>query len=380
MSWHFLPEAAGLFGLPPSSVIESSAPSKSKRSNDRCYSQGSEMAHSLCFRCGTTSPHSKASLGVEKWILSLVGFPAPTSASPERAQGSTARSPGFGAKWPASSPRCSRVSSSWRTCVPLFPEDSTEFSATWPTSGSMRSGIVFERPTWAHRTSESGSSSWPTAQAHDCRGGKTPEQVAAMRAKGHGVRNLNEEAAQWTTPTSWPTARATDGTKGGPNQAGSKGDLMLPSAAAQWPTPVANDDNKSPEAHLAMKARMKGGPRQTITSLQVLVQQWPTPTAGDSNSSGAAGYSIASGRHSGTTLTDAAVRGRQAPTTAPNGQPTSGKAVLNPQFVEALMGWPIGASGLQPLATGGSRKWLRSHGGLSGAESMSEAAFFGGRT
>jgi hypothetical protein len=155
---------------------------------------------------------------------------------------------------------------------------------------------------------------------------------------------------------------------------------MLPSAAAQWPTPVANDDNKSPEAHLAMKARMKGGPRQTITSLQVLVQQWPTPTAGDSNSSGAAGYSIASGRHSGTTLTDAAVRGRQAPTTAPNGQPTSGKAVLNPQFVEALMGWPIGASGLQPLATGGSRKWLRSHGGLSGAESMSEAAFFGGRT
>ena len=31
----------------------------------------------------------------------------------------------------------------------------------------------------------------------------------------------------------WPTPRATDGTKGGPNQAGSKGDLMLPSAAAQ---------------------------------------------------------------------------------------------------------------------------------------------------
>lgn len=31
----------------------------------------------------------------------------------------------------------------------------------------------------------------------------------------------------------WPTPRATDGTKGSPNQRGSKGDLTLPSAAAQ---------------------------------------------------------------------------------------------------------------------------------------------------
>ncbi len=37
------------------------------------------------------------------------------------------------------------------------------------------------------------------------------------------------------------------------------------------PTPVANDD-KSPEAHMAMKQRMKGGPRHAITSLQVTVK------------------------------------------------------------------------------------------------------------
>lgn len=34
-------------------------------------------------------------------------------------------------------------------------------------------------------------------------------------------------------PTLLPTPRATDGTKGGPNQRGSKGDLMLPSAVSQ---------------------------------------------------------------------------------------------------------------------------------------------------
>jgi hypothetical protein len=29
-----------------------------------------------------------------------------------------------------------------------------------------------------------------------------------------------------------------------------------------WPTPVAHDDGKTPEAHMAMKQRMKGGPRR----------------------------------------------------------------------------------------------------------------------
>lgn len=43
-----------------------------------------------------------------------------------------------------------------------------------------------------------------------------------------------------------PTHRATDGTKGGPNQRGSSGDLMLPSAVAQLlPTPAVNDMGKA---------------------------------------------------------------------------------------------------------------------------------------
>ena len=38
-----------------------------------------------------------------------------------------------------------------------------------------------------------------------------------------------------------------------------------------WPTPVANDDNKTPAAHRAMKGRM-GGNRTAITSLQVMAK------------------------------------------------------------------------------------------------------------
>ena len=53
--------------------------------------------------------------------------------------------------------------------------------------------------------------------------------------------------------------------------------LIFGNGSSGWPTAVANDDNKSYEAHMAMKARMKGGPRKTATSLQVVAQNWPTP-------------------------------------------------------------------------------------------------------
>jgi hypothetical protein len=46
----------------------------------------------------------------------------------------------------------------------------------------------------------------------------------------------------------------------------------LPTLGPLLPTPCANDDNKTPAAHMAMKARMKGGERNTITSLQVRVK------------------------------------------------------------------------------------------------------------
>jgi hypothetical protein len=68
-------------------------------------------------------------------------------------------------------------------------------------------------------------------------------------------------------------------------------------ACGSWPTPVANDDNKTPAAHLAMKRRMgerdgTGANRTTITSLAVMAKTtaagatmagWPTPKAHDAD-------------------------------------------------------------------------------------------------
>jgi len=50
--------------------------------------------------------------------------------------------------------------------------------------------------------------------------------------------------------------------------------------------------------------------------------------------------------HSGTTLLDAAItHGRPDPTTPRDGMSGSGSVVLNPAFVEALMGFPPGWTG-----------------------------------
>ena len=44
----------------------------------------------------------------------------------------------------------------------------------------------------------------------------------------------------------------------------------------------------------------------------------------------------------------------------PNGQQDGGS--LNPDWVEWLIGWPIGWTDLKPLETDKFQQWLRSHG------------------
>lgn len=52
--------------------------------------------------------------------------------------------------------------------------------------------------------------------------------------------------------------------------------------AETWPTPVANDDNKTPEGHLAKKPG-----RTVVTSLNIVATaMWPTPRSEDSESAG----------------------------------------------------------------------------------------------
>jgi hypothetical protein len=95
------------------------------------------------------------------------------------------------------------------------------------------------------------------------------------------------------------------------------------------------------------------------------VASWATPTAGDAKQSGAAGYPTDGKRNAGTTLTDmvSGPRGPLGRKTKTAGEPTSQPEVrrlLSPNFVEALMGFPVGWSSAQigsaALETESSRK------------------------
>ena len=124
-------------------------------------------------------------------------------------------------------------SSCWRTSQGTFHWGSDEFSATWPQRGSMRNGQCFEHRTWEPATDELDCSSLPTPTARD---GKTGED---KRGRSNGPDLFN----------------------------------------ALLPTPTANQPGGTAKQMLARKAKMKGGPRATVTDLRMVLELLPTPRA-----------------------------------------------------------------------------------------------------
>jgi hypothetical protein len=83
----------------------------------------------------------------------LRAFPARTSAPPARAQASTGKARGYGARPTGSLAKWSPQSRGWKTAQCSLLEDSDESSVIWPRAGSMRNGECFERPTLGSPTS-----------------------------------------------------------------------------------------------------------------------------------------------------------------------------------------------------------------------------------
>jgi hypothetical protein len=91
-----------------------------------------------------------------------------------------------------------------------------------------------------------GQLSNPPAPPVDAASGCTTPEGSAPDPVAAPAPTLNSDGPMKLMPT----PRATDGTKGGPHQRGSKGDLMLPSLAAQLlPTPTASDSERTSSAY-----------------------------------------------------------------------------------------------------------------------------------
>lgn len=172
-----------------------------------------------------------------------------------------------------------------------------EFSGTWPKAGIVLAGTAYQRQPLARRIEESeslSSQSWPTPRA----GKITDEQEESWRkrqAKGDVATPPLTLAVKM-----WPTVTQSDGS-GGPGCSGRSGGANL-RTAAQWRTPTAGmvDQARGRDSQAMRKALDKG------QSFPLAAQTHAEETA-----------SVQSG-----------------------GQ-------LNPDWVECLMGFPVGWTQLE---------------------------------
>lgn len=120
----------------------------------------------------------------------------------------------------------------------------------------------------------------PTSQLAVNGGSQHPDK---RKIGGHGP-TLADEVEHLL-----PTPRATDGTKGGPNQRGSSGDLMLPSAVMLLPTPRAQNGE---ERNQTIWGRNAVEPQNLENALAFVLEPKPgvptsPPSTGGSAASGA---------------------------------------------------------------------------------------------
>lgn len=188
----------------------------------------------------------------------------------------------------------------------------------------------------AHRidATGSGSSPFPTPAASCYGTNQSPSPGASVR---ESLETMKAEKM-------WPTPRAEDSVR-------------------LFPTPTGSDANG-----VGHESKREGG-----LSLRTALQSWPTPTAGDASSSGNRTGNPDSKAHAGLSLTDATVRTWNTPRSrdwkgggkdcldADVAEKTPGS--LNPDWVEALMGWPIGWSG-PPLEESGRAEEINTTGSL----------------
>ena len=370
-----------------SSDSAQSVMSKSSRTVRRSSKRGKLTAYSMWLPSSETCGSSFALAQVNAigalriWLREA--FPANPSPSQENARGVPTPAI-FGLSSPKWCGKFDPDTCSLRTCQDSLPgmEDATSGASlvTWPRSGTVSDGVCWELTMSVPRTG----------------------------ARGSGY---------------WPSPRGSDGEKGGPNQRGSKGDRMLPSAV-MWLTPSVEDAGRQGKAENWRQYEEGGRTTQARLRNQVM---WPTPQAEDSHHGGRSmsprgvqkrltegrqldlGQTVAlrggpltrqtyptpkgspSGpdyartnrpESGGDDLATAIARKTYPTPRASDGPPRSSHnrtwsttdknlhtvvakpegGQLNPEWVEWLMGWPIGWTALEPLAMDRYQRWLRLHG------------------
>lgn len=340
---------------------------------------------------GTTLPPSMADRGAAWWISFTAATLANHSPLPEK-NSETKTHDTSGRTLPASCQKSNPRSVSSKTSVGIYDWDLNKSTMTFDQWVTALRRACLQRKKSVQRINGSASSCWRTVKAMEGAGGCVSAETLKQRMAAGLPLNLRDQASHlWLTPraqescegqetfikrnadrtdrcfgsltaqttTLWPTATATDAnvTRARPpekmirkdgrnvlrtpslaetvlqpsNFPYTKQDLTLAQAdrpyrvakahkEGQWPTPRAKEPGSNAPTH-------GQGLREIATS------QWATPTARDWKD----GALINSKAQTRSNLSRQAPRMRKA-----GGATSSTGLTLNPLFVEALMGWPIG--------------------------------------
>jgi hypothetical protein len=184
---------------------EQFVPFKSKITHAEFYCKGKLMDSYLDSLSGTTSAHSMESLGQEKLMSSQEASLVKTCLRQEKVQDLMENDQDSGEKWQGSFAKYDQNTHSLRTHQCSLFEDSTEYCATLPKWGSMRTGECWELPMLELNIKETEFGLWPTPTTPSGGGncGGSGAYKNAIKNGTHIPHSINPSLYEWLM--GWPT-------------------------------------------------------------------------------------------------------------------------------------------------------------------------------
>lgn len=310
MSWHYLQAQEADSSEPICSDGDPLPPLRSKTTHAEFFCNGKLTDSYLDSLFGTMSGHSTENLGGEKLMSYQEGSHAKTSVPPEKEQASPGNDPASGVKWHALSMRYDPDTYSLRTHHCLFPEDLQLSSVTLPKWGSLHDGELWERITPVPLTSATDVGCLPM-------GRMIPTPNACDGAQGSTIVESRINALRDGKPLK--------------RKDGGEYQIRLSEYVMVWPTPNARDWKSGHASESTMNRNSR-----PLSEVATHREKFSTPQSRDYRTGSQERY--------------------DDPARTKNLNDKIG-GQLNPDWVEWLMGWPIGWTALEPITLLDWRDW-----------------------
>lgn len=206
--------------------------------------------------------------------------------------------------------------------ISLIQDTSIKSSVTFPKSGIMLNGRCWALMMWEQGTKGKDCGYWPTPRAGNP--GSRPNQK--------GGKILAEEAKRWPTPIQGDAHLSS--TPEVAQKRLDEGKITLSRKVQQWPTPR----NRMTGSVIPCRSTDKFNNLESVMARRT----FPTPNSADCKIAGPK-------EHSGRIVKGIPAQKMLRAEATKNHNGIRIKGQLNPDWVEWLMGWPVGWTSLEPI-------------------------------